>query len=114
VCGKTTNMTGEPTYIELGARDVQAANLFYGRLFGWEPARSGQVDTATLSIGIHGGDDSSHFEVFFAVDDLESSIEQVGALGGRIVSNVNETPGFGRWVECADDQGIRFGLRQSG
>jgi uncharacterized protein len=107
-------MTGEPSYIELGVRDEQAAKSFYGRLFGWEPEGPGQVNTATLSIGIHGGDDTSHFEVFFAVDDLESSIEQVGALGGRIVSDVQESPGFGHWVECADDQGVRFGMRQSG
>ncbi len=107
-------MTGEPSYIELGVRDDQAAKSFYGRLFGWKPVEPGQVDTTTLSIGIHGGDDNSHFEVFFAVDDLESSIEQVRGLGGRTVSDVNETPGFGRWVECADDQGVRFGLRQSG
>jgi predicted enzyme related to lactoylglutathione lyase len=107
-------MTGEPSYIELGVRDDRAAKAFYGRLFGWEPAGPGQIDTATLSIGIHGGDDAAYFEVFFAVDDLESSMELVGALGGRILGHINDSPGFGRWVECADDQGVRFGLRQSG
>jgi hypothetical protein len=110
--GRTVDMTGEPTYIELGVRDAEAATTFYGRLFGWIPAGPGQVDTATLSIGIHGGDEGSHFEVFFAVDDLDTSIEKVGALGGRLVSEINDTPGFGRWIECADDQGVRFGLRQ--
>jgi hypothetical protein len=105
-------MTGEPSYIELGVRDADAATSFYGGLFGWRPAGPGQVDTATLSIGIHGGDDGSHFEVFFAVADLEQAIAKVGELGGRLVSEINETPGFGRWIECADDQGMRFGLRQ--
>jgi predicted enzyme related to lactoylglutathione lyase len=107
-------MTGEPTYIELGVKDLQAATSFYGGLFGWQPAGPGQVDTATLSIGIHGGDDASHFEVFFAVDDLETSIEKVAAQGGRTIGDINETPGFGRWVECADDQGVRFGIRKAG
>lgn len=107
-------MTGEPTYLELGVRDAEAATSFYGRLFGWVPAGPGQVDTATLSIGIHGGDDASHFEVFFAVDDLESSMATVTEMGGRLLSEVNDAPGFGRWVECADDQGVRFGLRQPG
>jgi hypothetical protein len=23
-----------------------------------------------------------------------------------------ESRGFGRWIECADGQGVRFGLRQ--
>jgi predicted enzyme related to lactoylglutathione lyase len=70
-------MTGEPSYVELGVRDAEAAKSFFGELFGWQPAGPGQVETATLSIGI------------------------------------NETSGFGRWVECADDQGVRFGMRQS-
>ncbi len=106
-------MTGEPTYVELGVPSAEAAKSFYGHLLGWRPVGPGQVDTSTLSIGIHGGDDEAHFEVFFAVEDLESSMKAVGELGGRIVGKVNETPDFGRWIECADDQGVRFGLRQS-
>jgi predicted enzyme related to lactoylglutathione lyase len=105
---------GEPTYLELGVRDAQAAKSFYGSLFGWTFAGPGQVDTATLSVGLHGGDDAGHFEVFFAVDDLEASMASVADLGGQLIGQINETPGFGRWVECADDQGVRFGLRQPG
>ncbi len=61
-------MTGEPSYIELGVRDPDAAIAFYGQLFGWQVTGPGQVDTS---------------------------------------------PGFGRWIECADDQGVRFGLRRA-
>ena len=107
-------MTGEPSFVELGVRDADAAKRFYGALFGWQPVGPGQVDTATLSIGIHGGDDATHFEVFFAVDDLEAACAKVAELGGRLTGTVNDAPGFGRWVECADDQGVRFGLRQPG
>jgi predicted enzyme related to lactoylglutathione lyase len=41
------------------------------------------------------------------------SIAKLGELGGRLVGDIHDSPGFGRWVECADDQGVRFGLRQS-
>jgi len=58
------------------------------------------------------GDDSSIFEVFFSIADLDASLGQVARLGGRVTREVNESPGFGRWAECADDQGVRFGLRQ--
>jgi len=51
--------------------------------------------------------------VFFAVADMEASLAKLGALGGRLVSEINETPGFGRWAECADNQGVLFGLRQA-
>ena len=30
----------------------------------------------------------------------------------RVSREVQENPGFGRWVHCVDDQGVRFGLRQ--
>jgi predicted enzyme related to lactoylglutathione lyase len=108
-------VTGEPTYIELGVPDADAARTFYGAVLGWQPSGAsgpGQVETQTLDIGVHDGDDERHFEVFFAVDDLESALGQVTERGGSITSEVHETPGFGRWVECADDQGVRFGLRQ--
>lgn len=108
-------MTGDASYIELGVRDADAARAFYGPLLGWEVSGDsgrGQVDSPTLSIGIHDGDDSSIFEVFFSVDDLDASLAQVATLGGKVTSDVNQSPGFGRWAECADDQGVRFGLRQ--
>lgn len=109
-------MTGEPTYIELGVQNPDAAREFYGALLGWAasgPAGPGQVTTSTLDIGIHGGDTSSLFEVFFAVDDLDASLVKVAELGGRRVSEINDNPGFGRWVECADNQDVRFGLREA-
>lgn len=108
-------MAGQPSYIELGVTDADKARAFYGGLFGWQPsgaAGPGQVDTGTLSIGIHDGDDAAHFEVFFTVDDLEQSVQKLSALGGRTISGINTSSGFGRWIECADDQGVRFGMRQ--
>lgn len=108
-------MTGEPTYIELGVRDADKARAFYGAVLGWEvsgAAGPGEVDTPSLSIGVHDGDDETHFEVFFAVDDLDAALDAVLEHGGRVVSEAHDVPGFGRWAECADDQGVRFGLRQ--
>lgn len=108
-------MTGNASYIELGVRDSDAARAFYGPLLGWEVSGDrgrGQVDSPTMPIGIHDGDDSAIFEVFFSVDDLDASLAQVATLGGKVTSEVNESPGFGRWAECSDDQGVRFGLRQ--
>lgn len=108
-------MTGEPTYLELGVPDADAARAFYGAVLGWEPGGAsgpGQVDTPTLDIGIHDGDDERVFQVFFAVDDLDAAMARIEAAGGRVLEDVHDTIGFGRWVPCADDQGTRFGLRQ--
>lgn len=108
-------MTGEPTYIELGVTDADAARTFYGALLGWHPSGSsgpGQVDTPALSVGIHDQDPKAWFEVFFAVDDLDASLAQVTSLGGTVEGEIHVEDGFGRWCECTDDQGVRFGLRQ--
>jgi uncharacterized protein len=108
-------MTGQPSYVELGVPDVDAAYRFYGSLLGWTPPAGpgGQVDTETLSIGIHGHDAEKHFEVFFAVDDLAASIDEVVELGGEVLGDINDSGDFGLWVECRDDQGVRFGLREA-
>ncbi len=34
-------MTGEPSYIELGVRDGDAARSFYGALLGWTATGAG-------------------------------------------------------------------------
>lgn len=110
-------MTSEPSYLELGVPDADRARAFYGAVLGWRPggdAGNGQVDTPSLNIGIHGGDDAAHFEIFFAVDDITSAAQQVVQRGGRLVSDPTAAEGFGRFIECADDQGVRFGLRQIG
>ena len=110
-------MTGEPSYLELGVPDPAAARAFYGALLGWptpENAGPGQVDTPTLSIGVHGGDRAAHFEVFFAVADLDASLALLPELGGHTDGEVHDSPGFGRWAGCSDDQGVRFGLREVG
>lgn len=108
-------MAGEPSFIELGVPDADRAGRFYSGLFGWpmeSMAGGGMAHTGTMDIGIHGGDRSALLEVFFSVDDLEASMARVTELGGTVAGQVNDSGEFGRWVECDDDQGVRFGLRQ--
>ena len=60
-----------------------------------------QASTGGLDIGIHDRDTSSLLEGFFTVNDLDSAVAGVIALGGRTISEVHaENPSFGRWVEC--------------
>jgi uncharacterized protein len=108
-------MTGEPSYIELGVPDAERAVTFYGAVLGWTVDPSAgmtQIDTPSLSIGVHGGDPGAHFEVLFAVPDIDTALAAVTAAGGEVVSPITDSPSFGRWAECRDDQGVRFGLRQ--
>ena len=112
---RPTDSYGSPSYLELCVRDADAARRFYGGLLGWHPSGTngpGAVETGSLGVGIHDGDDSAIFEVFFAVDDLEAALQRLDGLGGRRISEINDSGEFGRWIECADDQGVRFGLRE--
>lgn len=104
--------TGAPSYVELGVPDVPRALTFYAAVLGWpaDPA-GGEIVTPTLRIGVHGGDPGAHFEVFFRVPDLDGALAAVGTAGGT-AGEAHDSPGFGRWAECTDDQGVRFGLRQ--
>ncbi len=107
---------GAPSFIELCVPDADKARHFYGSLLGWQVSDDsgpGQADTGGLGIGIHDRDPSALLEVFFSVSDLRSCVERLSELGGRTISEVHaENPAFGAWVECQDDQGVRFGLRQ--
>jgi uncharacterized protein len=107
---------GAPSYIELCVQDADKARSFYGSLLGWSvdgDAGPGQASTGGLDIGIHDRDPSSLLEVFFSVQDLDSAMTKLTELGGHAVSEVHaENAQFGTWVECHDDQGVRFGLRQ--
>lgn len=105
-------MSGEPSYLELGVPDVAAASRFYGRLLGWSlPETGGQVDTPSLDVGVHGSDPERHFQVFFDVEDVAASRAVLADLGGEVIGDVHDEGSFGRFIECKDDQGVRFGLR---
>lgn len=108
-------MIGQPSYVELGVPDVDKARHFYRSVLGWAPpGESGPVNivTGSLDVGMHGGDPSAEMLLFFTVADLDESINSLLQAGGRTQSDVVVDDGFGRFVVCSDDQGVRFALRQ--
>jgi predicted enzyme related to lactoylglutathione lyase len=109
---------GAPSFIELGVPSGVTASAFYAPLFGWRfhayapQADSFWVETPTIRVGVHPGDEDRNMVVYFAVEDIEASLARVRELGGTGGDASPETPGFGRFVECKDPQGVRFGLHQ--
>ena len=51
--------------------------------------------------------------VYFGVDDLESSMERVKELGGRVVGEPQVLPNVGAHVECLDTEENPFSLWQA-
>jgi predicted enzyme related to lactoylglutathione lyase len=107
---------GAPSFIEVGAPSGAEARAFYGQLFGWSFHDMGRdsfwIQTPTLRLGLHSGDPDRNMVVYFAVADIEAAVARVRAFGGQAPDPGAEQPGFGRFVECRDPQGVRFGLHQ--
>jgi uncharacterized protein len=110
-----TVMSGHPSFVELGVPSGSAARGFYEQALGWRFQDMGNdnfwAQTETAQIGLHPQDPDACFVVYFAVDDLDAALERVLKLGGREVRRADD-PKFGRFVECRDPQGVRFGLHQ--
>lgn len=112
-------MPGGPTHFELGVGDAKRAKEFFGRLFGWKihqmgDGNEGWIETDSVSGGLHENDPNPGVVVYFSVPDIDRALETVKNLGGEAGQPSPEEPGFGRFAECYDDQGTRFGLHQPG
>jgi predicted enzyme related to lactoylglutathione lyase len=106
---------GEPSFLEIGSTDAARGRAFYQALFGWTFTSQDNgfaANLATTGIGVHGDDPTPSIVVYFGVDDIDAAVARVRALGGTAPPPGAETAGFGRFVECRDDQGVKFGLRQ--
>jgi uncharacterized protein len=105
----------EPIYLELGAPSSAKAREFYAGLFGWKFHDHKSDCWAEMPggrAGFHSGDEDRCFIVYFAVKDIDVAAKRVRDLGGSAPEPSAHVDGFGRFVECKDPQGVRFGLRQ--
>jgi predicted enzyme related to lactoylglutathione lyase len=100
--------------VEFPADDPDRALRFWRGLLDveLEPRREGegsgwQSQSSAPPVGVHDrgrGPGDSFSLPYFAVDDLPSTLAQVGELGGSVVH-----PGE-KWAICKDSEGNPFGL----
>jgi uncharacterized protein len=109
------------TLNQLNTSDTEAAERFYGDLFGWRFEQVGGADNPYW--GIYRGDvlnggmmplppgspAPSHWLVYFGTDDLDGAAERIGSTGGTIMVEPQEVPG-GRILVAQDPQGAFFAL----
>jgi uncharacterized protein len=114
------NVHGALTMNQLNTSDPEAAERFYGELFGWrlekvseEPAYWGIHLRDRLNGGMMplppGAPMPSHWLVYFGIDDLDSGAERIGSSGGTVMIGPQEVPA-GRFVVAQDPQGAFFAL----
>ena len=106
---------GSVSFIEMGSGNVETTAPFFVAPFGWSfhpmEDRGGWFDTPGGKVGLHGGDADWGMVPYLKVGDIESAARQVRRLGGDAEAIVQED-GFGRFCNCRDPQGMRFGLHQ--
>lgn len=118
---------GTPCWIDLMARDQQAAIDFYKDLFGWEgepgPGEFGGYAMMTLrgkpvagigpSMSPEGMPEAPHvWTTYLSTDDADQTTQQVQAAGGTVMVGPMDVGETGRMAIAADPTGAVFGYWQ--
>jgi uncharacterized protein len=111
-------------WVDLGARDLDAAKAFYGELLGWRIDQVESPDPGIYLVGRvdgldavglhdHSQGDAHGWDSYIAVDDLDAALARVGELGGEVTHGAHRIPGSGREAIITDGGGARVALWQA-
>jgi predicted enzyme related to lactoylglutathione lyase len=111
------------THIEIPGTDPQAAARFYGELCGWPSTHDATYDYTMFDAPPGPGGafvkiDNRHawqgqVLLHVATDDIDATLRQVEALGGKTLVPKTEVPGVVWFAVFADPSGNRIGLSTS-
>ena len=107
-------------HLELSATDPAAASHFYADLFGWKIDHNPQFDYyifegeggprgGFVKVGEE-GHQAGDVVVYINTDDIDATLKQVEALGGKVLKPRTEIPGVAWYALFADPTGNRLGL----
>ncbi len=119
------NEPGALSWNELNTRDPEAAKAFYGAVLGWtfeDMEFEGMGSYTTIGVGEDGvagmlnmaergvpEEVPAHWQVYFAVEDTDATIEQVKQAGGSVMVEPLEVPA-GRFSILVDPHGASFAV----
>ncbi|HEX7293500.1 MAG TPA: VOC family protein, partial [Solirubrobacterales bacterium] len=119
------NEPGAFCWAELNTRDLDTARPFYGDVFGWtfeekDMGDAGSYTTIDLSGDPVGGilnmtergvpeQVPAHWQVYFAVEDTDATVEKAKAGGGNVMVEPIDIP-IGRFSILVDPHGASFGV----
>ncbi|MFF5763939.1 VOC family protein [Streptomyces tanashiensis] len=122
VSGPTTgDAMGAPCWLNLSARDLEAARRFYGAVLGWTFRRGALGDAYVVGerdgvpvAGIAGVAAEMAvpvaWTVFFAVDDADAAVARIRERGGTVGVGPLAYPPRGRAALATDLEGALFGV----
>jgi uncharacterized protein len=111
-------MPGKLVHFELPANDTARARAFWSGVFGWTFADPGMAEMEywmTRTGDDQGGavyprqSEERGPVVYFDTDDIDASLEQVRACGGR-AEEKHSIPEIGWFARCVDTEGNEFSL----
>lgn len=104
------------------SQSIDEAIPFYQQFFGWETheipgewryVTNAAEEAATAGLcnarGVVEEGTPSYWRVYLAIADLDSALERLPELGGRVLDGPVDSP-FGRIATVADPQGATFQL----
>ena len=107
-------MPNKLAHFAIEADDVPRAQAFYQQVFGWQFEPWGPPDFLLIhGAGVHGAlqkrseplpNGRKGFECSFAVDDLEATMAEIEAAGGRLLGVAHTIPTVGQLIRFADTE----------
>ncbi len=117
------NHPGGFSWNELRTRNLEAAQLFYGDVFGWtfsrnadspnpyvEIVNAGRANGGLLQMTEAWGDIPANWGVYFSVENAGGAVEKAKALGGSVAVPPFEAPPAGIIAVLADAEGAHFSV----
>ncbi len=114
---------GSFSWNELMTTDVNAAKVFYGKLFGWVwedmancdmgytmAKKDGQEVAGIMATPPEAGNMQPMWGAYVTVDDVETSAKQAEELGGKVMLAPQDIPDVGRFCVISDPQGASLML----
>ena len=111
-------------HMELMATDVAKAKAFYGTLFDWklEDIDMGTMTYTMIRVGDGTGGgmmknpmpnaSTSQWLAYVAVADVEAATNKAKSLGAKVMKEVTDIAGAGRFSIISDPTGAMLGLWQ--
>lgn len=122
----TTNFVpGSPSWLDLGAPDIDAAAAFYGGVFGWEYSPAGpeaqgygafQLDGKSVAaVGPLTEEGAmSAWMIYFTTSDAQATARAVQAAGGTVRVPPTDIGDEGFFAQFSDPDGGQFAVFEPG
>ena len=121
---RTAYTPGTFCWVDLAARDPEAAGAFYAAVLGWGIGPSGGPETADYRVatvdgksvaGIHRGRSGTPaWTSYVSVEDADASAARAGELGGTLAMGPMQVLELGRSALLIDPQGAAVAIWEPG